>query len=188
MSNQPPEGPPEGWEARPQGEGSERPTEPQQPMQGPPQGPPRPANWGAIQNPQPPQERPTEPQERPTEPQARRWETYGPPAPRGQDHSAWAAQQAREERREKPPRKPRRKRRLFMWVILAINVLFLWWIIAGVADTGKNCKGLVGQALEDCQTGSAVGSGIAVVFIIFLWAMVDIILGVIYLVTRRRNE
>jgi hypothetical protein len=29
MSNQPPAGPPEGWEPRPQGEGPERPTEPQ---------------------------------------------------------------------------------------------------------------------------------------------------------------
>jgi hypothetical protein len=181
MSNQPPEGPPEGWEARPQGEGSERPTEPQPPMQGPPQGPPRAANWGAIQNPPPPQERPTEPQ-------VRRWETYGPPAPPGQDHSAWAVQQAREERREKPPRKFRRKRRVFMWVILAINALFLWWIIAGAGGTADDCAGKVGQALEDCQTGTAIGSGIAVVFIIFLWAMVDIILGVIYLVTRRRNE
>jgi hypothetical protein len=35
--------------------------------------------------------------ERPTEPQAGRWDTYGPPAPSGQDHSAWAQQQAREE-------------------------------------------------------------------------------------------
>jgi hypothetical protein len=32
------------------------------------------------------------PEQQPTEPQAQRWETYGPPAPPGQDHSAWAAQ------------------------------------------------------------------------------------------------
>ena len=83
MSNQPPAGPPEGWEPQPQGEGSERPTEPQWPTQG--------AQWGTQPPTQPPTQ-PTEPHEQPTEPQAERWETYGPPAPPGQDHSAWAAQ------------------------------------------------------------------------------------------------
>jgi hypothetical protein len=204
MSDQPPSpGPPEGWESQPPGEGSERPTEPQWPTQGPPQGPPRPANWGAIQPPPPP--------ERPTEPQARRWETYGPPAPSGQDHSAWA-QQARNERQQLPPQeppmppqgqgwgmqypqqppeqppKPKKRRRAFMWVILAINALFLWWILATASNTADDCAYLHGQALEECQTATGIGGGLAIIFIIFLWAMVDVILGVIYIVTRRRNE
>ena len=93
---------------------------------------------------------------------------------------------------QQPPapqaQQPRKKRRVFMWVILAINALFLWWIIAGVGGTADNCAGEVGDALESCQTGTAIGTGIGIIFIIFLWAMVDVILGVIYIVTRRRND
>jgi hypothetical protein len=93
MSNQPPAGPPEGWEPQPQGEGSERPTEPQWPTQG--------AQWGTQPPTQPPTQ-PTEPHEQPTEPQAERWETYGPSAPPGQDHSAWAAQRRTQPERWEP--------------------------------------------------------------------------------------
>jgi hypothetical protein len=91
---------------------------------------------------------------------------------------------------QQPPQaqKPRKKRRVFMWVILAINALFLWWIIAGVSSNADNCAGEVGQALEDCQAATGIGTGIGVIFIIFLWAMVDVILGVLYIVTRKRNE
>ena len=77
---QPPQGPPEGWEPRPQGGASDRRTEPQWPTQGP--------QWGAS--------------ERPTESHVGRWETYGPPAPSGQDHSAWAAQQRTQPERWQP--------------------------------------------------------------------------------------
>ena len=54
-----------------------------------------------------------------------------------------------------------------MWVVLAINALFLWWIIAGVSANSDNCAGEVGDALEACQTGSTIGTGIGVIFIIF---------------------
>jgi hypothetical protein len=56
MSTQPPQEPPEGWEPRPQGEGSERPTEPQWPSQGPQWGtqPPQPERW----QPRPPEQIP----------------------------------------------------------------------------------------------------------------------------------
>ena len=75
-----------------------------------------------------------------------------------------------------------------MWVILAINALFLWWIISGLSNAADNCADLRGQALEDCQTATGIGAGIGIIFIIFLWAMVDVILGVLYIVTRRRTE
>jgi hypothetical protein len=76
MSTQPPPGPPEGWEPRPQGEGSERPTEPQWPSQGP--------QWG-TQPPQPPQ--PPEGWGPPPQPQ---WGQQPPqPPPRGRRLSAF---------------------------------------------------------------------------------------------------
>ena len=79
---------------------------------------------------------------------------------------------------------PRKKRRVFMWVILAVNALFLLWVIAG-AKTGNSCSNLTGDALTTCQAGQA-GTAIGVFLIIVFWAMVDIILGVIYMVTRKR--
>ena len=80
-----------------------------------------------------------------------------------------------------PP--PRKKRRIFLWFFLAVQVLFLIWIIAGASqgtDT-SSCGSLSKQACEDAQN---VGTGIGVVLIIVLWAVVDFFLAVIYGVYR----
>lgn len=97
-----------------------------------------------------------------------------PPSPQSQSGS-------------EPPRpqpQPRKKRRVFMWVILAVNALFLVWFISGLTS-GETCTGKTGDALTTCQAGQ-VGTGIGVFLILFIWALVDVILGVIYMVTRRR--
>ena len=78
-----------------------------------------------------------------------------------------------------------------MWVILGINALFLIAIIAVLnIETESTCTGMVGQELEDCQSAEAVGEGLgkgaAFLFLLFVWALVDIVLGVIFLVTRSR--
>lgn len=77
--------------------------------------------------------------------------------------------------------------RIFTYVILAVNVLFLVWIIAGAsaATHPGNCAGL---SAADCQTAANVGAGIGVTIIIVLWVLVDIILGVLYLVTNRGRK
>jgi hypothetical protein len=86
-----------------------------------------------------------------------------------------------------PPRKRKRKVRVFTWIILAINVLFLIWVIAGAASGSghaSNCGSLDQQTCDDAaHTGTAIG----VAIIIVLWAAVDLILGIIWLVTRRRE-
>jgi hypothetical protein len=75
--------------------------------------------------------------------------------------------------------------RKFTWFILVLQILFIVWIIAGVSGNADNCAGEVGDALELCEAGTAVGTGIGVGIIIFLWAFVDIILGLIWLITNR---
>lgn len=85
-----------------------------------------------------------------------------------------------------PPARPRPKRRVFMWVILAVNAAFLVWLISLGGSAADQCAGLVGDELDACQTGSAIGTGLAGILVVFLWALVDVILGVIFLVTRRR--
>jgi hypothetical protein len=80
------------------------------------------------------------------------------------------------------------KWRVLTWVIVVINLLFLAWVIAGASGASHNCSGLAGQDLSNCQAGTAIGTGLGVVIVIFLWALVDVILGVIWLVTRPRNR
>lgn len=86
------------------------------------------------------------------------------------------------------PRQPKkRKIRIFTWIILAINVLFLVWAIAaGVSGSGNasNCGTLDQQTCNDAaHAGTAIGIGL----LIFLCAAVDVILGIIWLVTRKRE-
>ena len=77
--------------------------------------------------------------------------------------------------------------RKFSWFILAVNVLFLVWIIGGVssASSSSNCTGLDAQT---CRDATAIGTGIGAILIIALWAFADVILGIIWLVTRPRQR
>ena len=84
-----------------------------------------------------------------------------------------------------PPAPARRKRRVFLWVFLAVQAIFVLWLITGgiTADhgvthcTGPDCKGAT-------EAGSAIGIGLIVVF----WMVVDVILGIgygVYKLARR---
>jgi hypothetical protein len=108
---------------------------------------------------------------------------------------------------------PHRRRRVFLWVFLAIQALFVIWIITAVATvhTGPtqaqlaqgcydhnwyplfksqaDCVQHYGGALNAAGTaGKAIGVGLVIVF----WMVVDVILGVSYgvyrLATRSRNS
>jgi hypothetical protein len=76
---------------------------------------------------------------------------------------------------------PKRKRRVFMWVFLAIQVLFLVWIIAGAATKGGSCNGLTAH---ECADASDAGHGLAVAFQVVAWCVVDFLIGVSYLIYR----
>lgn len=75
--------------------------------------------------------------------------------------------------------------RKMTWFILAVQILFLIWIIAGVNEASNNCVDEVGSAKDLCEAGTAVGASIGVGLIIFLWIFVDIVLGLIWLITNR---
>lgn len=80
----------------------------------------------------------------------------------------------------------RKRKRLFMWFFLAVQALFLIWIIAGASSstTAKSCANLTGQALKTCQDASHVGTGIGVFLIIIFWVIVDILLTLVWAVVR----
>jgi hypothetical protein len=49
-------------------------------------------------------------------------------------------------------------------------------------------EGMTGGQLNVCQAGEGIGKGMVLFLLLLLWGgLVDVILGVIYLVTRRTN-
>ncbi|MET3962874.1 hypothetical protein ABIE44_002808 [Marmoricola sp. OAE513] len=82
------------------------------------------------------------------------------------------------------PAPAKKKRKIFLWFFLAIQVLFIIWIIAG-ASTGSGQPDDCGVLdAETCNDAADTGTAIGVVLIIVFWMVVDVILGVIYGVYR----
>jgi hypothetical protein len=109
-----------------------------------------------------------------------------------------------------PTTPARKSKRIFMWTFLAIQGLFIAWVISGImshtgattAEVNAGClhgawQGLF-QSQSDClihyrnglnqaaTAGTAIGVGIVIVF----WAIVDIILGIgrlVVLTSRKRK-
>jgi hypothetical protein len=73
------------------------------------------------------------------------------------------------------------------WVILVVQVLFVVWLITGInAASHTSCSN---AAYSDaCKAGEAIGTGIGIGPIVFFWALVDVILGVIWLVTNKSKR
>lgn len=67
--------------------------------------------------------------------------------------------------------------RIFTWVILAVNALFLIWIIEGIATRPS-----------PTDTAANVGTAIGVGLIIGLWVAADVILGILWLVTKPKTR
>jgi hypothetical protein len=61
------------------------------------------------------------------------------------------------------------------------------WAIVGLGSVADDCAGLSGEARELCDSGTGVGASIGIGMILFLRAMVDVILGVVWLATNRKK-
>ncbi|MFJ9124827.1 MULTISPECIES: hypothetical protein [unclassified Streptomyces] len=83
---------------------------------------------------------------------------------------------------EAPADRPKKKRRVFLWFFLAVQALFLVWMIAGANSGGSgDCGTLDAQTCKDAgDVGTAIGLGL----VLALWAVVDIILGISYGIYR----
>jgi hypothetical protein len=169
-----------------------------------------PPQWGSAA---PPRQEGTRPVERyPGEPQAQpvfRPAPYpAPQQPRGQyppSQPAWQQPYAPPPQYAPGPA-PRKKRRVFLWVFLAVQLLFIILIITQVAahpagpttaqqaaqqcanggwyplfKSQADCQVHYGHALNDATD---VGKGIGVALIVVFWVIVDTILGISYGVYR----
>jgi len=104
-----------------------------------------------------------------------------------------------------PPPQQRRKRRVFLWVFLAVQALFIAWIVVAIATvhtapthaqlvsgcynhnwvplfkSQADCVQHYGGALNDAGTA---GKAIGVVLVIVAWCVVDFLMGITYLIYR----
>lgn len=79
---------------------------------------------------------------------------------------------------------PKKKRRVFWWFFLAVQVLFLIWVIAGAhsgAGQPTDCGTL---DAETCNDASDAGTAIGVALIIVFWCVVDFLLAIVYGIYR----
>ena len=74
------------------------------------------------------------------------------------------------------------------WIIIIINIFFIYATISGVSETSKSCNGLTGDDLSICQAGTAIGAGLGVGVILFFWLLIDLILLIIWLVTNKSQR
>ncbi len=72
--------------------------------------------------------------------------------------------------------------RPFTWVILAVQLAFVVWLANALSRSDTTCP--KDQVDEFCQAGKAIGTTVAVVFVLVVWALVDVILGVCWGVTN----
>jgi hypothetical protein len=83
-----------------------------------------------------------------------------------------------------PPPKPKKKHRVFLWVFLAIQILFIVWIIAGASSAGGTPSDCGTLDAETCNDAEAVGASVGVALIVIVWMVVDFLMAVIYGVYR----
>lgn len=93
-----------------------------------------------------------------------------------------------------PPRLQAKKRRLLprwrkaTWALAVFNLLALIWLVSGIVGVSNNCPGLTGSNLAACQAGTAIGAGIGVTFIVIIWFIGFMVLGLVWLMSRPKNR
>jgi len=80
------------------------------------------------------------------------------------------------------------KLRPLSWVIIAVNLFFVYATFSGLSGASKSCDGLSGDDLSVCQAGTAIGASLGVGIILFFWVLIDLILLVIWLVTNKNQR
>jgi hypothetical protein len=82
--------------------------------------------------------------------------------------------------------RPRKRRRVFLWIFLAVQVLFIIWLIsAGLTGDHQttHCTA-AGLTSGECKATSEVGTGLAIGFILVFWVIIDLLVSIPYLIYR----
>ena len=80
------------------------------------------------------------------------------------------------------------KWRKMTWGIVIWTAIFVVWAASGVGAVSNRCDGLAGTALTNCQAATAVGGGIGLSVLFFLWFIGFIVLAIVWFMTRPRHN
>ena len=71
--------------------------------------------------------------------------------------------------------------KIFLWLFYLFNILMLLWVITGM----NAASDVVTKATTEAEkAGATIGTGIGMTFIMLIWAIGDIITGLLALMTR----
>jgi hypothetical protein len=74
--------------------------------------------------------------------------------------------------------------KIVKWIFIIFNVLMLIWLVSSCAAVGD----ISSNAANDAErAGAAIGAGLGVTFLLFVWGVGDVILGLFVLFTRRKK-
>jgi hypothetical protein len=74
--------------------------------------------------------------------------------------------------------------KIVKWTFIIFNVLMLIWLVSSCAAVGD----ISSNASNDAErAGAAIGAGLGVTFLLFVWGVGDVILGLFVLFTRRKK-
>ena len=74
--------------------------------------------------------------------------------------------------------------KLIKWTFIGFNILMLIWVISGI---GASSEGIESASSEAGEAGAAIGAGIGLAMIITVWAIGDVILGIMTLLSRPKR-
>jgi hypothetical protein len=86
--------------------------------------------------------------------------------------------------------KPRKRKRIFMWTFIAIQVIFLIWVISGAASAGQDVNNYCNPTGDQtCHDAYTVGASAGFLMVMVVWAITDFILGIgrLIVVLSRRH-
>lgn len=73
--------------------------------------------------------------------------------------------------------------KIIKYTFIAFNILMLWWMIAGVGAASEHIESSTNEAQ---RAGAAIGTGLGAMMILFIWAIGDVVLGILVLFTRAK--
>ena len=81
---------------------------------------------------------------------------------------------------------PKKKRPVFVWFFLAVQALYIYFVIRGIVEGSKpvDCGPLTA---ESCNNARALGTGIGIGATLLCWGVVDILMIAGWYVWRHRK-
>jgi Mn2+/Fe2+ NRAMP family transporter len=82
-----------------------------------------------------------------------------------------------------------RRWRLSTWALIIWTGLMVAWLVAAAGSDGANCAAEPTRDLrEACEAGEAVGTGLGVAFILFIWFLGFVVLSLVWVMRRHSRR